>query len=230
MTIDRPESRAVFEPPKSISDQVYELLRDRIIVQEIKSGERLVEREVAARLKISRTPIREAFRRLEQDGLMVRVPQGGMRVTEISAETAQEIFGIRAVLEAFAGELACQKVDAATLDELKRILEEARLILEPGKFDPEVHMMGLFKLNTLFHDTICQAARSEYLVKMIKNVRMMILRFRTLSIQDEKARLQAWREHRQMIVLLESGDKGKMSRLARKHVLGAGKAALKYIA
>jgi len=229
MITNRSESAAVFEPPKSISDQVYELLRDRIILQEIQSGERLVEREVAAGLKISRTPIREAFRRLEQDGLVVRVPQGGMRVTEMSPEMTKEVFGIRAVLEAYAGELACQRVEASTLEELKRILEEARRVLEPGRFDPAVHMTDLFRLNTLFHDTICQAAKSEYLVKMIKNVRMLILRFRTLSIQDEQARIQAWREHRRMIELLETGDKEKMSRLARKHVLGAGKVALKYI-
>jgi DNA-binding GntR family transcriptional regulator len=98
------------EPPNSISDQIYERLKKQILHGEIEPGERLMQNQVAENLRASRTPVREAFRRLEQDGLVERVPQGGVRVTSLDTETIQQVFGIRNVLEAYAIEMACDRI------------------------------------------------------------------------------------------------------------------------
>ena len=109
------------EPPNSISDQIYERLKQQILHGEIEPGERLMQNQVAETLKASRTPVREAFHRLEQDGLVERVPQGGVRVPRLELQIVQDVFGIRKVLEAYAIELACDRI---TVEEVLKAAEE----------------------------------------------------------------------------------------------------------
>ena len=91
-----------------------------------------MQNQVAETLKASRTPVREAFRRLEQDGLVERVPQGGVRVTHPDTETIQEVFGIRKVLEAYAVELACGRITAEEIGSLKRLVNQ-RFVGRPSR-------------------------------------------------------------------------------------------------
>jgi DNA-binding GntR family transcriptional regulator len=86
----------------SIADQIYESLKSSIISAELKGGDRLFEAKVAESYQASRTPVREAFRRLEQDSLVERVAQGGVRVTQVTRKTVEDLFGIRTVLEEYA--------------------------------------------------------------------------------------------------------------------------------
>lgn len=218
-----------FEPPRSISDQVYELLKTQILSHQIKPGEALVERETAARLHTSRTPLREAFRRLEQDGLVTRIPRGGLQVTEITDSALREVYGIRAVLEAYAAELACRGITRRDLDHLNRLNDRSGKMLENCPFDEEQHFREFSSINTDFHDTICRAARSEQLLKVIHNVRMPILRYRHLSVRDRANRTRAWNEHREMVKLLTAEDAETLWALSRRHVFSACAAALKYM-
>ena len=100
----------LLKPPKSISDQIYEHLKTSIFSGEIESGERLTQEKVAADLATSRTPIREAFRRLEQDGLIKRLPQGGVLVTTVDENAIDHILGFREALEVYGIELACDRI------------------------------------------------------------------------------------------------------------------------
>jgi len=97
-------------PPKSISDQIYDLLKKKILNSELQPGERLMQEEVAEALKASRTPVRQAFHLLEKDGLVERLPQGGFRITQFDVETIDDLFAIRAVLETYGVELACERI------------------------------------------------------------------------------------------------------------------------
>ena len=132
------------EPPNSISDQIYERLKKQILHGEIEPGERLMQNQVAESLKASRTPVREAFRRLEQDGLVERVPQGGVRVTPLDHETIQEVFGIRKVLEAYAIELACDRITAEEIASLKRLVSQSRELLSSHELGREMKIKRLF--------------------------------------------------------------------------------------
>jgi DNA-binding GntR family transcriptional regulator len=123
------------EPPNSISDQIYERLKQQILHGEIEPGERLMQIQVAESLKASRTPVREAFRRLEQDGLVERVPRGGVRVTRLELETIQDVFGIRKVLEAYAIELACDRITGDEIAALKRLMSQAGETLRSPALD-----------------------------------------------------------------------------------------------
>jgi len=204
--------------PQTIAEQVYNLLRKRILEQALKPGERLLELAVCESLKVSRTPVREAFRLLQQDGLVERIPQGGVRVTDLSLEEMKEISALRTVLEVYAVELACDKIQDHEIQELENILKQAAELVAVEKEGRQIDVAELSKLNTVFHDVICSAARSSYLNKILEIVRMPILRFRPFSLEDRTHRIRGVEEHRLMIDLLRKRDKDGIKKLTAKHV------------
>lgn len=205
--------------PQTIAEQVYQFLRSRILKQELEPGERLLEVGMCESLNVSRTPVREAFRLLQQDGLVERIPQGGVRVTGLSLEELQEITALRTVLEVYAVELACDKISSEEIDELEQILAAVASILNDGDEGKELDVAELSRLNTLFHDVICSAARSTYLNKILEIVRLPILRFRPFSLEDSEHRLRGLSEHREMLEMLKKRDKKGLKKLTAKHVM-----------
>lgn len=209
------------KPPESINDQVFGFLLEQIQTGEIGSGTRLIETQVAESLQASRTPIREAFRRLEQDGIVERLPQGGVRVTPVTDKTVEEIFGIRKVLEPYAIRLACERMDNKDIQKLKQMARLAKDIINATDIETEEKIKQLFKLNTQFHDIIYKASGSPYLVKLINQVRNIVLRLRVMGLRKESAWHTAWQEHEQLIALFEIRDKEKVSELMKKHIENA---------
>ena len=209
------------EPPNSISDQIYERIRQQILHGDIEPGERLMQNQVAEKLRASRTPVREAFRRLEQDGLVERVPQGGVRVTRLDMEAIQEVFGIRNVLEAYAVELACGRITAEEIGSLKRLVSQAGDLLSSGELGRETKIKRLFELNSQFHDTIYRASGNSYLLGMINSLRFIVGRLRFLGLRADSTWSRAWDEHAQLIGLLEKKDKESAARLLKTHLVNA---------
>jgi DNA-binding GntR family transcriptional regulator len=219
------EQETVIVPPRSISDQIYEVLKERILLGKIASGERIIESNLAEDLKTSRTPVREAFQRLVQDGLVERVPQGGVRVTVITPRMIKEVFGIRAVLEVYALELACDTIEIEAILKLKELARQARkLLASPGANDPE-GLIRLWEINTLFHETIYRAAGSEHLLKLISQLNSLVRRFRFLSMR--KTRTRAWDQHELIIKYLEDRDKPRLGELMKLHIESAASDTLK---
>ncbi len=209
------------EPPNSISDQIYERIRQQILHGEIEPGERLMQNQVAENLRASRTPVREAFRRLEQDGLVERVPQGGVRVTHLDIEAIQEVFGIRNVLEAYAIELACGRITAEEIESLKQLVNQAGELLSSSELGRETKIKRIFELNTQFHDTIYRASGNSYLLGMINSLRFIVGRLRFLGLRADSTWSRAWEEHAQLIGLLERRDKESAARLLKTHLANA---------
>lgn len=211
--------------PKSISDQIYDVLKERILLGKIAQGERMIESTIAEELQTSRTPVREAFQRLVQDGLVERVLQGGVRVPVISPQMIREVYGIRAVLEVYAIELACDNSDSETIEELREMATQAREILSSPIANQPDGWMELWRINTSFHETICRAAGSDYLVKILSQLKDLVMRFRFLSLR--KTRTRAWDEHELIIKYLENKDKSTLKELMKAHIELATSDALK---
>jgi len=206
------------EPPNSISDQIYKKLKQQIIDGHIEPGERLMQGQVAEALKASRTPIREAFRRLEQDGLIERIPQGGVRVTPLDMNTLKEVFGIRKVLEAYATELACKHISGEEIKKLKILMAQAQELLASGDLDLENKIRHLFELNSDFHDTIYRASESSYLLSMINSLRNIVFRLRFLGLRTQSSWSKTWKEHGQLIDFLEKRDSKNAIKLIQSHL------------
>lgn len=220
----------IVKTPKTIAEQVYDLLKKKILYHEILPGERLLEVALCESLKVSRTPVREAFRLLQQDGLVERVPQGGVQVTDLSLEDLKEVSALRTVLEVYAAELACDKITERDIEKLEKLMQKtAEMIIaeQEGKVIDVAEFSGL---NTAFHDIICDAAQSTYLSKILSIVRLPILRFRPVSLEDKNHRTRGWEEHKSMIKMLKNRDKKGLKKLVEKHVSDVGEAVAKTLA
>jgi DNA-binding GntR family transcriptional regulator len=208
-------------PPKSISDQIYDLLKKKILNSEIQPGERLMQEEVAKAFKASRTPIRQAFQLLEKDRLVERLPRGGFQITRLDVETINDLFAIRAVLETYGIELACDRIQPETIKTLRNIKEQAEQLLQSASIQREAKIRQLFELNSLFHETIYRSTKSGYLLELISNLRNTVLRLRALGLRKDSTWRQSWDEHGQLIDCLERRDKKTARKLMRRHVASA---------
>jgi DNA-binding GntR family transcriptional regulator len=208
-------------PPKSISDQIYDLLKKKILNSEIQPGERLMQEEVAKALRASRTPVRQAFQLLEKDRLVERLPQGGVRITRLDVETIDDLFAIRAVLETYGVELACDRIQPETIKTLRNIKEQAEQLLQSASIQREAKIRQMFELNSLFHETIYRSTKSGYLLELISNLRNTVLRLRSRGLRKDSTWRQSWDEHGQMIDCLERQDKKAARKLMRRHVASA---------
>ena len=208
-------------PPKSISDQIYDLLKKKILNSEILPGERLMQEEVAKAFHASRTPIRQAFHLLEKDGLVERLPQNGFRITHLELETIRDLFAIRAVLEAYGVELACERIEPKTIETLRSIRDQAAQMLESSDIPRETKLRRIFEFNSLFHETIYRSTNSRYLMDLISNLRNTVLRLRALGVRKKGSWKQALDEHSRLIDCLEQRDKKAAGRLMRRHIANA---------
>ena len=202
----------------SMAEQVYDLLRTRIIDQDLLPGERLLENAVSVSLNVSRTPVREAFRLLQQDDLVERIPQGGVKVTDLPVGELKEILMLRKILEVYAVELASERITREEIERLEVIVASAENIVAAEISGKKIDLVDLSRLNTEFHDVIYHSARSSYLNKTLQTVRLPILRFRPFSLEDKNHRWRGVAEHKQMIALLKSGDVEGLKTLTAKHV------------
>jgi DNA-binding GntR family transcriptional regulator len=219
------QQETVIVPPKSISDQIYEVLKERILLGEIAPGERIIENSIAEGLKTSRTPVREAFQRLMQEGLAERVPQGGVRVNIITPRLVREVFGIRAVLEVYAVELACDSIQIEAIRKLKELARQARKLLSSAEANRLEALVLLWKINTSFHETIYRATGSDSLLRLLDQLNSLVRRFRFLSMR--KTRVRAWDQHELIIKYLEDRDKAALRELMKAHIEHAASDTLK---
>ena len=215
---------AEIEVPKTRSEQVYDLLRERILNQIISPGEVLMEVAVSEAIGVSRTPVREAFRLLQHEGLVVRSPRGGMLVTDLTLEELKEVSDLRLVFEAYSIELTCERITQEEMEELEATVKEVDEIFSNSQLGHDVDLLKLGALNTRFHDILYEAAGSHYLKKILEIIRLPILRYRPFSLETKSQRERSWQEHTMIINLLKKRDKKGLKKLINKHVKDAGNA------
>lgn len=216
-------------PPNSIADQIYESLKSSIIDGEIEPGHRLLEVEVASFFHASRTPVREALRRLEQDHLIERLASGGVRVTDFDWQAIQDLFSLRAVLEMHAIDLACDRITPEQITSLKQIRAQALGLQNSDELNRDYLMNRMLELNSSFHETIYKATGSKYLMKLISHLRGIVVGMRSMSIKADWAWTQTWVEHNRLIGHLERGEKEAAIKLIKEHVANAASHVLSVV-
>jgi DNA-binding GntR family transcriptional regulator len=207
------ELSALLQPEKPrLADRVYEQIRGHIVEGDLPPGTRLIEHRLTQSLGISRTPLREALRRLEQDGLIERLDGGGLRVTELTLAGLRELMGIRAVLEGYCARLAADRITDAELAELLTAHEEAAEAIAAQD------IQRLVDANTRFHDGIDRASRSPRCIGMINDIRGWVLRFRADALSDESTRRRSFEEHAEILDALRRREPERVERLVRDHI------------
>jgi len=198
---------------RSLGHFVYETVKRMIIKGELKPGTRLVESRIASQLKISRTPIREAFQRLQKEGFLKKNMVGAVFVSDLTKEDIEETFGIRCVLESYAARLATLRYTKRDLQALEKKVQQYEEALEKG--DLEL----LPKINTEFHELLYKFSKSPKLINMIHELRDQIHRFREVILKAEGMAQQSKEDHRKMLELMAKGDAEGVEKVVKEHIL-----------
>ena len=191
---------------------VFNTLRQAILKGELEPGERLMEIQLAERLGVSRTPIREAIRKLELEGLVLMIPRKGAEVAEISEKSLREVLEVRRSLEELAIELACQRI---TPEELTA-LEEAENRFARAVEDGEV--MAIAESDENYHELIYQATANDRLVQILNNLREQMYRYRLEYIKDEDRRQILVVEHEHILRAVRRRDIADAKSAVREHI------------
>jgi DNA-binding GntR family transcriptional regulator len=208
-----------FEP---LFDQIYEILWSNIISGEIQPGSRMSDLEWSGKLNVSRTPVREAMRKLQQDGVLLPLNRGGYEVRRVTAEDVRNLYRCRAALEALATRDAVQNGTQAHFNKLRAIVDQSQKALDTGNFS------RAFELNTRFHDQILACSKNTYLERMLKDLRRMILFARSTLMSAANSsqltepyishlhRVQV--DHREVLEAIEKGGEQAAAMRMQQHI------------
>jgi DNA-binding GntR family transcriptional regulator len=198
---------------RTLRTEVVDMLRDAIVTGKLKPGERLKENGLASQMSVSRSPIREAFRQLEQEGLIISIPNQGSFVKVFDEDDVREIFTLRAALEDLACEIILKekKLQPDDLERLEAYIEQQKEAVEAWDFD------RLTKLDMDFHEFICKKSGLERLLKMWQSLRAQIQvlfyqRFRTLDWVPDTVDV----DHSAILDALRQGDAGRFSQINKE--------------
>lgn len=201
--------------------QVYNVLREAIVNGEFMPDEKLPELEIAEHLSVSRTPVREAFRMLEQEELITIIPQQGVFVSGIkSRKEIDDLFRVRVELEGLAAYLAARNINEEQIKQLKKYAEEIEQCIE------ENDLKGCVRIDIAFHRIIKEASANKWLERFLDNLFMQATRFRMKSLAQEGRMVNALNEHRRLGEAITRGEAELARRYMEEHIQAAWKSIL----
>lgn len=195
-----------------LRDVVFNTLRKAILRGELKPGERLMEIQLANKLGVSRTPIREAIRKLELEGLVLMIPRKGAEVAQITEKNMQDVLEVRKALEELSVQLACERITAEQVEEMKMAAEDFRKVLKSGD------VTKIAEADVKFHDIIFAATNNQRLITLLNNLREQMYRFRVEYLKQKECYPQLLEEHDKLIALISSGEVEEACELMGCHI------------
>lgn len=206
-----------------LRDVVFNTLRQAILKGELKPGERLMEIALAERLGVSRTPIREAMRKLELEGLVVMIPRRGAQVANITEKDLNDVLEVRIALENMAIEKACKRMTEEELDKLWRAAREFEHTMAEG------NLVRLAEADVAFHEIIYQASDNCRLIQVLNNLREQIYRYRVEYLKEEETRNVLVKEHEELYNAVKARDVERAQEISFEHIENQRKAIIETI-
>jgi DNA-binding GntR family transcriptional regulator len=195
-----------------LRDVVFKTLRQAILRGELKPGERLMEIKLANKLGVSRTPIREAIRKLELEGLVLMIPRRGAEVAEITEKSLNDVLEVRKALEELSVQLACERITPEQVEEMKMAAEDFRKVLKSGD------VTKIAEADVKFHDIIFAATNNQRLITLLNNLREQMYRFRVEYLKQKECYPQLLEEHDKLIALISGGEVEEACELMGCHI------------
>lgn len=195
-----------------LRDVVFNTLRQAILRGELQPGERLLEIHLADKLGVSRTPIREAIRKLELEGLVLMIPRKGAVVAEITEKSLRDVLEVRRALEELAMKLACEKILNEEIEELKVVAKEFEDALKTG--DVTVYAEADVK----FHDIIYRTTDNQRLIQLLYNLREQMYRYRVEYLKRDDSHDTLLAEHQYIIETLEKRNADEAIKAICAHI------------
>lgn len=195
-----------------LRDVVFNTLRQAILRGELKPGERLMEIQLANKLGVSRTPIREAIRKLELEGLVLMIPRRGAEVAEITEKSLRDVLEVRKALEELSVQLACERITEEQIQELKNAAKEFEVLLKSGD------VTEYAEADVKFHDIIYHATDNQRLIQLLYNLREQMYRYRVEYLKKSEVHEQLLAEHNYIIEMIEKGDSKRAVEAVCQHI------------
>lgn len=206
-----------------LRDVVFKTLRKAILTGELKPGERLMEIHLANRLGVSRTPIREAIRKLELEGLVTMIPRRGAEVAQITEKSMKDVLEVRRALDALCAELACDRISEEEMEKLEEACAGFEKATETG--DTTV----IAKADVALHDIIVAATGNQRLVQLVNNLAEQMYRYRFEYIKDKSQHERLIEEHKMIYESIRAKDKKAAAAAARMHIDNQEKSVMRQI-
>lgn len=195
-----------------LRDMVFDVLMNAIMLGQLSPGERLLEVQLAEEMGVSRTPVREAIRRLELEGFVVMVPRKGAYVAGLSVADVEAVFEIRTALETLAVRLAAQRMEAEDFRQLDELAAKMKDTWQEGNVENWV------ALDASFHELLYKFSRNERLVQMMNNIMEQLSRYRIISLANKEVRHNSLSEHEAVMDALRRHDSEAAAEAAAQHI------------
>lgn len=206
-----------------LRDVVFNTLRQAILTGELKPGERLMEIHLANKLGVSRTPIREAIRKLELEGLVTMIPRRGAEVAQITEKSMNDVLEVRRALDALCVELACDRITEGELGQLKAACEAFEAAVKTKDTKKIAHA------DVALHDIIVCATGNQRLIQLVNNLSEQMYRYRFEYIKDGSQHERLVEEHRVIYQSIVQKDKETASQAAKTHIDNQEKSIIRQI-
>ena len=198
---------------KPLREIVFDALREAIVSGRLKPGERLMELQLAEEMGVSRTPVREAIRKLELEELIITIPRKGAYVADLSLKDAAEVFEIRGSLEGLAANLAAERITEEEIESLERLLVQTKECIN------DKDIKKIVEKDEQFHGIIYIASRNKKLSGILNNLREQVYRFRVTSLTKNPRRLKGiYDDHEMILAAIGSRDPEQAEKLVRRHI------------
>ena len=207
----------------SLTDELVDILRDRILKGEYKIGEKIKENQIATEFKVSRTPIREAFKQLENEGLIDYIPNRGCFAKGFTRQDIEDIYAVRKALEIMAVEWAVSRIS----DEQIQALQEQSELMEfyTVKKDSD----KVLELNSAYHDIIYDAAGSRFMAQILRSYKEYIEQTRKVILYEQAYLEEILKEHKAVLVAIMARDvEGAKAAMAEHLEMSQRRAKLQY--
>jgi DNA-binding GntR family transcriptional regulator len=205
-------SKVNFNDYKPLREVIFNTLREAIIIGELKPGERLMEVQLAEKMGVSRTPVREAIRKLELEGLVDMRARRGAQVADLSVKDIMDVLEVRATLDGLATALSATRITEEEIKELKHVNSQFISFVE------KENLQGTIKKDVEFHDIIYHSSRNEKLIQIANNLREQIQRFRVIYLKDFNSTKEIIKEHKDIFDAIQSKEPQLAQELAQKHI------------
>ena len=207
-----------------LRDVVFNTLRDAILTGKLVPGERLMENQLAEKLGVSRTPVREALRMLELENLVELVPRKGAQVLDMSEKDITNILEVRSALEGLATSVACKKMSKEDLQQLKNM----EVDFEKAVADNDVERF--VDIDEDFHDLIFAATENDKLINIFRNLRIQLYRYRMAQAKNNETSMSTIvAHHRSIIRAIENHDAEEGASIAQGHIKYQTESILRFV-
>ena len=199
----------------SLRGRVFHRLREDILSGKYKEGDELKEVAIGEELGVSRTPVREAFRQLELEGLIQIIPNKGAYVTGITQKDVKDIYMIRSLLEGLCARWACEHITDEQMEEMEENIYLSKFHAQKG------HLEQLAALDNRFQEILYEACNSKMLEHQLRDFHEYVLRVRKKTLSNVNRGPKSNEEHEQIMMAIKAKDADKAEKLANMHMINA---------